>query len=364
MNKKILSILTILSISTLWLTSCNNDEKEKQPVNNKKVEQTKENDKENSKEQVKEVNKENKETVKKEAKKEIPVVYVAFATETMKNNFKDKPYNVFISDDNTLAKQAVDFFDKNQGKTIKIYDPKTKQTKDNIIRKYTPIHFFDTKEKTFDYEAIMKENPELIHTIKWDDWKEYFFFTLPLLGHESITLTDADKELLKNNIHTVSKNGSDNSEIIVIEDLSNPRTANSILSDSLDEITKDNNVSLLFIPLTTKTNKNPLLLTRFLILNKKDWKIDIDLLKAILKKQKELLQLSITDGSNIKEILKTTDYKDVDKLKTADLNKDESIKVKDIQDIFKNLIGRVVIDSKLKLDWNNLSLYLKENENK
>ena len=87
----------------------------------------------------------------------------------MKKVFQDKPYNVFIDDNNTLAVQADEFFKNNQGKEIKVFDPKTKSDKTNIIRKYSPIHFFDTKEKTFDYEAINKENPELIHTVKGDD---------------------------------------------------------------------------------------------------------------------------------------------------------------------------------------------------
>ena len=322
MNKKIL--LSWLLATSLLLTSCgwntNIDNKVNQKENTAQTEPLTwawSLDKPSIKDNTN-IKKTTKETTKVKDKKDIPNVYIAFANEQFKKlSEKNKAnYNIFVDNNSELAKWVESFFNNNVWKIIKVKNTKDKTTIDREIFKYAPVQLFKVDTPIFKYNEIKKENPEIIHTIKTKDWN-FFMFSIPFFWEEYLTVNDNIIKEIKDSTLLVKENKDAKSDIFLFEDLANPQSAVEVLSDEFNKIYNNNNVYIAFFPRNDKLKENSIKLMNFLLLNSEKGKVNVDLMKAMFSKQKDLISLNIKDWSNIIEILKTSQYKDkVKDLKT------------------------------------------------
>lgn len=298
-----------------------------------------------------------KDTTKKTvAKKDIPKVYIAFANDKFKKASKDKPYNIFVKDDSALALWAKKFFKEHRWKKMTINDIKKGTKSERTIYEYAPVQFFDVNTPVFNYKEIVKTNPTIIHTVSTPKW-DFFMFNFPFFGKEYIIFDAQKVKEIKDGLMKASIVPNSKKDIIMVEDLLNANTAKDLLSDEFNLISEKNNVSILWIPNISKKNTNALKLLNFVALNSWDKTMNMDLIKAILSKQKDLKGLNMTDWTNIIEILKTSNYKNVDQLKKWDLSKSDKYDYTKAIKLASDDIGVLTVPSIFQIENNKLWVY-------
>jgi protein-disulfide isomerase len=257
---------------------------------------------------------------------EMPTIYVVHGSKEMIN---DQPEGLVFLDDNSDISKAFDSaMNEESWKFIRL-EPTAEAKEQGIepidiqIWKYAPLFVFDAATPEFDYDRIMDENADLVYSVVVDN-KTYFAFKDPSFlgsGKESVTINDEATADLYKATMSLNESSLNDGTIILVEDPLCPFCAQEFLSWNHEELIKNYNARVLFLALPIPGHENSEALINFMELNKdENWVLDSALLRAIFEKQDDLKNISITDGENIKTILRNSSYADsVDQLKVWDL---------------------------------------------
>jgi len=259
-------------------------------------------------------------------KKETPTVYVVGWTDEMKTSAPQ--WLVFIDETDERSVQFKKLMKENSWSdlTIEPTEEGKKQWAQPLTIKvweYAPLFVFDSKVPDFDYERIVKENPNLIYTVDTKDGKFFAFKDPSFLGawKESVILNDEYTKKIENSTMVLTDNVKSDEKLIMVEDPLCPYCAKRFLEWNDQELMNKYDTKVLWLALDIPWHENSKKLIEFLGLNLKDGKLDVELMKAIFEKQTELWTLEIKDGSEIKKVLESSSYKDsVSALKTWDLS--------------------------------------------